>query len=186
MKRMFLLFPAWLILFILLLPILEGCGKSDDELIEDLFFKDIYSGGHRPDIFIDPDLQKYLDEYDSTLAEYGIDVDRSILYRLEYVDELKDGDKELLGICYRYRDQEGSYATVKIKRVDNPLVIRAIVFHELGHCIQSLDHSKKSGSLMYPSLTINPLYYEENWTKLVDEMVEYIKFGDKETEDDAA
>lgn len=186
---MLLLFPAWLLLFLLILPLLEGCGRAKDEL-DDYIFQEINRKVNRPDRFIDPDLQPFMDEYVRDMSDRGIDTDISNLYRLEYADVLEIEEKgevrKLLGVCYHNRDPKGYYGTIKILRGHGEEVTRAIVYHELGHCVHDLDHSDKPNTLMFPSLTTNPQFYVDNWTQLVDEMVEYIKQQRGDLEHDAA
>lgn len=157
--------------------LLVGCGKAAHDLYEDYGPLKPRSAP-RPEYLHDPDLQAFADQYLDEMAKAGVSTKYyGRLLRLEYVDAFDDKEPaNTIGLCNKYTDQDGVFTTIKIKRVEtNSFINRAIVFHEMGHCVNNLKHSDERGSIMYPELTMNTQYYVENWDSLVTGLVQYIK-----------
>jgi hypothetical protein len=53
-----------------------------------------------------------------------------------------------------------------------PWAMKALVFHEMGHCAQRLDHVDDPNSLMYPSLILTEVEYETRWEELTANLCE--------------
>ena len=63
---------------------------------------------------------------------------------------------------------------------DAPFTNRVIAYHEMGHCIFDVPHSKVEKSIMYKSVYADEDYWRENWPKKVDQLFDYIQHGDPE------
>ncbi len=110
-----------------------------------------------PEAHIDPELQPFLESYVDDAARAGapVEPDRlAELKRLEWVDEVEgagDGEELNLGQCARGNENSirasERFRTIKItrpetagihlNRAQGQLTLKAIVYHELGHCLHN-------------------------------------------------
>lgn len=132
---------------------------------------------HTPVVNINPDFQKYVDEFVSESINYGHPVQITDLIML-YTYEL---DGTTLGVC---RDYYGNNTPIILINQNTwPYKTdeyrRAIIFHELGHCVLNREEHVLTGSfrngfctatsIMWPYIINQTNMYVVNWN---DYMVE--------------
>lgn len=118
---------------------------------------------------VDPDLDRYVVEYYADAYKYGLDTG----YRDEiigiYRGPLKSGT---LGICHitsLYR-----WIEITDKKVD-PEVLRALVYHELTHCIYNMDHTRKVGIMGEYMPSLDGSWWRDRWDSLRDNLFKWIR-----------
>ena len=159
---------------------LVGCGTIQDNVLVE-HVDDRYYTQH----YWDPALVPYVDYYIQLAEHYGVRFYRlSTITRIEY-REIKDknGDKDIVGYCHTYSSKDGNvYRTITIKKGYKWTKYRlnAVMLHELGHCVNNLEHSTVENSIMYESLP-SERYLEENWDHAVEQFFDFIKNGDPVT-----
>lgn len=148
----------------LALLILVGCGSNNPVNIK------------RAETKIEPDLQGFYDEFLEYSQRFGVKVHR-ILYTMSYVDSIENTDNSLIveGQCTTAFAGGISTHSIAIRRIPRDdgipwdrIVLRTVVFHELGHCVMGLEHTAMgSGQIMDPVMQMSPKYMEDNWDELV-------------------
>jgi hypothetical protein len=127
-----------------------------------------------------PALRAILDSFISDCRDtYHADV--SLANKLEYIRYGDPATKEkpyVVGQCNMMYYEDGSLAksNIIVKEMNNPIMAKALLYHELGHCILDLDHtSEESQTLMSPNM-FSSKYYTNNWDRLVKDLChKYLK-----------
>ena len=132
---------------LLVLSLLIGCGRDNSPL-----------------------LMTYTNDFVAEAASRGVSIDLDKMLSIRYGKTSKGAD----GTCKRLK-LTGQYEITINKRILNAdnytrLHIKALVFHELGHCALGLDHSEDSSVIMYRSIIQSKQYYENNWDYLIDQL----------------
>ena len=141
------------------LSLLLGCGSlpTDSE-----FFT---AGGlFTPPIQHDRDLHPYVTDFVQDAIAHGRLVFPHTLRILKY--EILEED--FVGLCTTYFDFDGSVAHTEIRihpKITCEPLLRAIMYHELGHCLMQLDHTERG---IMKATTYSCEYYAEHWDELVD------------------
>jgi len=155
---------------ILILVFLVGCGyyeKPDD--------KDPLTNTAFPNPRIkheiDEGLRNYFDAFMKDADLYGVNTD--LVSKLRY---MKFGETEAarndrsVGICSSYGDEEDlMYTTILISDSlkTSPIQLRAVVYHELGHCVLRMEHSPQSPPTIMSPMMSSEIFYKRNWDRLV-------------------
>lgn len=154
-----------------------------------------------PAPFVDPYLESYIEAFVSDAATYGIAISGDRLSNLrivKFVDSVEqqkqaygqasDGE-ELAGACTDVvldnRTTAGIYAAGRRKSWQEiwiansitgagptpKLVLKELMYHELGHCLLGLDHAAPSPhKIMSPAVSGDAKFLESHWTRLVQEL----------------
>ena len=121
-------------------------------------------------------LKPYIDAFLHDCGEvYGADVSNINKLRSVKYDEVATEDNpNRVGVCYTWiYDHSGELAyadVVVVKPKTYELWFKALMYHELAHCILLVGHTpQEPQSMMSPVMAKNE-FYEENWDGLVEEM----------------
>lgn len=130
------------------------------------------------DHYTTPDLQVYVDSFytdcnrfpeSSLMCRIGRSFVRYVI-RWDNFDNWDDhtSDDRVIGVC---TSGIGYSRNVYIsKDITDPVILKALVYHELGHCILHRWHTKEScDSIMVPVMKESK-YYTDNWDKLTKEL----------------
>ena len=136
---------------LLVLSLLIGCGKDNSPL-----------------------LISYANEFIAEGAKRGVSVDLNKMLSLRYGKTSAGAD----GTCKRFKPT-GQYEITINKRILNAanytrLHIKALVFHELGHCALGLKHSGDNNIIMHRSITRSQRYFKDNWDYLMDQLFDNV------------
>lgn len=138
--------------FLLLLVAISGCGCMDTT-----------SGPS-----IHPELRGYVEDFLIDCDGYGADL--SDLAALRYVDFAEQMEGSDVGICWIIRSKvlQRTWATaIEVERMENETMQRALMYHELGHCILNLDHRPDT---MMAAVLLDEKTYLTNWNTLVEDL----------------
>lgn len=131
-----------------------------------LFTGDFF-GQKLPDVYIEPVLRPYVDEYIAEAAERGIDVTPHInnMSMIVFSDLL---EYPLLGIATK----DGYTVAIASFCIMDKSILKAVVFHELTHSIFNVGHS--GTGLMSPVAPVNFRQYDctDFWESTLDEIFE--------------
>lgn len=133
-----------------------------------------------PDLELDPILFQYVREFEKEAKSRGLDIS----YRLDKLRQLTwdSLERPKVGTCTSHSNSIGTMVWTRVvvsPKLTNNTYIRAVMFHELGHCVLGLDHrGGEIASIMSPSLT-NKTYYDNNWELLVDDLFCNLTYEDK-------
>jgi hypothetical protein len=83
---------------------------------------------------------------------------------IKYVedDEVLMGSKRVVGVC----TTQDQHTYIKVKRLNSPLREKALLYHELAHCLFRVGHSRGIMSAELPSA----YWLSQNWDEAVAEM----------------
>lgn len=125
-----------------------------------------------PPLQINSELWHFVELFKEDGLLRGVNIQANSIRFLEY--ESLSGTTA--GTCTPYLDGNGGifYSEIRIDEIyrlyDFPLTKKALLYHELGHCLLGLEHKEvQPPVIMNPSLLLE-IYYKANWTKLVDEL----------------
>lgn len=158
---------------LLLTALVCSCGNNSDWFHESRLTssRSTYS---LPNRNIDPLTLSTIEDFKLEAANRGIEL--SLLDKL-YIVEFNniEGDRAIVGICRTYIDTNGTlvYSRITIRpdfkdKIETYL-FKALVFHELGHCILEKDHEPDDPKVIMSPHMGSGAYYELNWTELLDE-----------------
>ena len=112
----------------------------------------------RPEGFFDPELLQMKEWYEQDAIARGFDITPKFeMIGMRFVDRFprNDGPNQTIAVC-SIQTGPGGYTTIEVSREDwdrdRPFKMRALVYHELTHCIYLLDHSTISATIMYGTL----------------------------------
>jgi hypothetical protein len=119
---------------------------------------------------VTPTLQLLVDEF---IVECGENYarDLSSLRKMESIEYGDPSTKEspfVVGMCMQWYSQ-GTFrkGNIVVKKLYDPMLNKAIMFHELGHCVLGLSHVEQSDKEIMSPFMMSSSYYEKNWTSLV-------------------
>lgn len=112
-------------------------------------------------------------EYKADLVYYDYSTTPNHL-NIMYTDEFRQLGK--VGECAitdeHLSNNQEMYATIRILRKyynsQGPYTKRALLYHELTHCIFYIGHFGKTGNIMAPDIASNEKYWENHWVEQVD------------------
>lgn len=161
-------------LTILLTGILIGCGTSEQPVMTDEKTK------KEPVTQNDPYLQQYMNHF------YGICIQTTASNRckenlkkfksINFVDSFNkdlDPNGTVAGVCWWTKYSR----RVEIKRnITQPgsMKEKALIFHELGHCLLDLGHSDPSTKMLMNPYLSDESTYVSNWTRLQKELFQLV------------
>ncbi len=151
---------------------LTACGRDDIDAFTPLEPKQPES----IEYFHDPELEPYVLDYLAFSDEQGLTYGyASFLRRVEYVDKMED---DHIGLCEYYTNGE---RTIKILRREyGELQMRALMYHELAHCVHNSDHTEKvNPHIMNPNLPWEQ-QLEADWGGMLYALADFIKAGGKD------
>lgn len=103
---------------------------------------------------------------------YGADL--SLLSKLEFIrygDPATPEAPNVVGICQMWTsDSEIIRSQIVIKEVDPAIRQKALLYHELAHCVLELDHTDQESKTLMSLTMLSNAYYEMNWDELVKDM----------------
>lgn len=106
--------------------------------------------------YIDPLVKDLVADWGEDMAAFGISTDHLIYVQSINVMEL---DERKLGLCIKM----GTSREIRIKPGLTPQVLRATLYHELGHCVLNQPHWGKYGDIMFDTLTVSEEYWVRKW-----------------------
>ena len=107
---------------------------------------------------------------------YGADVsDISKLEFIKYGDPATEEKPNRVGVCNTFSyGNRLTKSNITVRRYNEYVIQKGLVFHELGHCVLGLDHTEGDAFTIMSSsispLINNPSYFEKIWDSLVEEM----------------
>ena len=98
------------------------------------------------------------------------------LETVKVVNEIESPDKDkgtrVIGVCiWHYYDNGVAVRNIEIVKslLSDPIQLRLVVYHELGHCLLNLDHTpNNSKQIMDPISNLSDEYVTQNWNDLVN------------------
>lgn len=119
----------------------------------------------------DSRLSPLLDEYMADLSQKGILVDSGRLKGMAVVKAFSLGGHRI-GQC-EFHNSLGKVS------IDERALSWYVVYHELAHCLNHIDHVEDPDDLMSPVLGHTYEWYEQNREGLVNKLAERIKRDDR-------
>ena len=119
---------------------------------------------------VDNVLRPYVDQFMRDCAARRTDCEE----QLRWVKEIKAVDMRkmqapsgnmVIGLCYINHIYHRVHINKKILHYGSSY-IRAVVYHELGHCLYNLDHSPNQGDLMFEVIP-DIFTLSEEWPRLM-------------------
>lgn len=121
-----------------------------------------------PDLL--PDYQAFIE----TAVKQHVTLN-SRLRNVELVDSIDTNNPNgrTIGLCTVASTNDGqvAYRDVQIVKdvANDPILLRVVMFHELGHCLLSLEHTgTENKQIMDAIIDIDDAYAVENWDSLVN------------------
>ena len=118
-------------------------------------------------------IQKIVDSFVHDCGNtYGADL--SLLSKLEFIrygNPATSDAPNVAGVCRMWTNGNAIISSqILIREVKPEIRQKALLYHELAHCVLELDHTdQESKTLMSPTMLSNA-YYEMNWDELVKDM----------------
>lgn len=115
-----------------------------------------------------PELVGYIEDFAQDCRSYGADLtDFRKLHYVNFADNIA-GQKEMVGVCWTMSYPGMKVATaIEVKDLNDDMLQKALMYHELGHCILNLDH--RQGTIMSEEM-MPRFVYETSWDKLVEDL----------------
>ena len=173
------------------LLLLVGCGSAESQ-------RTLTPGQEpRPKTTVhDQQVKEYYDEFVRLCDYYNSSTCATNMPKLRYIkivdkkelmlhaEEINMGSKtEAVGLCvYYYNPKTNAIVESYVYLLDNngygenwfPEEVKALVFHELGHCLLRLDHPNPARPETDPAIMNYRMYsrdtYTNNWDSMVHEM----------------
>ncbi len=135
----------------------------------------VVSCGMEMPTYIHPDLLPYYNEYvkecnDNALCRKATRMDIGILTFRDTLPTSGQKNTMAIGVCY-YQDRE-VYIRSDIKDKLNEYTYKALVWHELGHCMHNLQHNEKTTIMSSNSRMI---YSNKSWQQAKKEFYNEFK-----------
>ena len=130
-----------------------------------------------PVVEVIPSLKEVYDEFVSDCgSKYGADLSNK--YKLEYIQyegykgELKNKyGGNTVGMClYWTSNNVITKSNITISHMDSAIKTKAVLYHELGHCVLKLAHTEQNPQTMMSPIMGTDEFYKENWDELVKDM----------------
>jgi hypothetical protein len=129
---------------------------------------------------IDPSIAFVLKEFVEDAKERGITINTRIISSAKIVDINDPFVPLAIGMCHPFiffapfelpRSSKVRISS-KLEAWKYPYTFKALVYHELAHCLLYYDHTPESDrmNLMNPTLGLDEWEYKENWNLLVDKL----------------
>ena len=111
------------------------------------------------DSHVDSEYALLLDEFINTTALHGLDLSSlSIPHHIIAVSEVPI--ETAVGLCINY----GDYWEIQIYDQLPPLTAKAVLWHELGHCVLDMHHWNTGiGDIMNAYLPLKDKYWSKIW-----------------------
>lgn len=127
---------------------------------------------------IDPEVQEFVDQFmhDCQLRRKDCYQKLSRVREIKVIEMVTFAEEEpgeTIGRCY-YGTLSSTIHLSKDAMRYADRYIKALVYHELGHCMYDLDHVERPGAVMSPYLP-PLLYLVFQWDALLDEFFEQIR-----------
>lgn len=146
-------------MYILLSVMCLGCGQ--DQYVNQRSDEPL-----QVEPYIDPTVKDLVAQWDKDMSEAGIP-HKKLMYMQSIAVTPIDPSK--LGICiYGAR-------SIEIQPGLSPQVLKAVVYHELGHCVLNQAHWGDYGDIMYPALTTSDKYWTRQWNAKLSIYIKTIK-----------
>jgi len=153
--------------------ITTSCGK--DEFFGD--WNKTFNSGSYPEVVNQEEpiavLKEILQSFEKDCKDiYNVDLSNlSKLQFIRYGDPATKEKPSTVGICNTwYEDDLLIKSNIIVKDLKSPILNKALLYHELGHCVLELDHtSQESKTIMSPTM-LNVSHYSNNWDKLVKDL----------------
>lgn len=120
---------------------------------------------------VDAELQPLLDEWVAKMHDAQVDISRlSVTHKIEYVDSVAGEfniENVRIGLCVQ--DWEHWHVYIKKTKQDN--VRRAVLWHELGHCVLDMDHAELPGEIMFAYIPDSSNYWDRVWPEAVENYI---------------
>ena len=115
----------------------------------------------------------YIDPFlDRAVNDWVLDMKKSKLnwkgsfHRFDSIVSINFPTPGILGYC----DKETKVIYISKTVIDNPFLVKMVVYHELGHCILEYDHICDRMAIMNPALNFYPReLYQSMWDRLVED-----------------
>lgn len=154
----------------------SSCGstESDNPKSKDRTYNEVHRDYYLPELNIDSRLEGFVQEFVAEADKRNANhLDVELIRTLKFA---KLGD-DIAGVCrtWRWAVGEGiSHLEIMVdeefKSLKPEWMVRALLFHEMGHCLLRLEHSEEEPRvIMHPRLQRNN-YYEKNWKWLLDDL----------------
>ena len=124
---------------------------------------------------VDAQLRPYYDQFinDASIRRTRLNTG---LETVKLVSEIaspdKDKDTRIIGVCiWHYYENGVALRNVEIVKslLSDPIQLKLVVYHELGHCLLNLDHTpNNSQQIMDPISDLSSEYASKNWNDLVN------------------
>ena len=151
-----------LVIIAAVLAFLNGCGTAGEPETVDMRTV-LRANKPSTDLYIHPDFVDTVNQF----AEDCPNADFSQIHSIRYA-AIQDAQHQFrIGTCY-FGDSIQILDTLESAPYD-PIIMRALLYHELGHCVLGLEHSDTG--MMEPYLDVEaPAYYDTHWNELVTGM----------------
>ena len=125
-------------------------------------------------------LKQILDNflYDCSIKHKANVSDVNKLEYIRYGDPATEENPTRIGVCWTWHYDNGALykSNIIVKQMNTAISMRALMYHELGHCVLGLEHTDQESKTMMSPTMHNDAYYEANWDKLVKDMCQkYLK-----------
>lgn len=163
-------------LTLLLTSVLIGCGSGEEPVMSVNKQPEDKKQKEKNDEY----LEKYLDHF------YGICIQTTAANRckenlkkvksinfVDSFDEKTDPNGMVAGVCWWSRTER----RIQIKRNMTKLGSmqeRALIFHELGHCLLDLGHSNRQTNMLMNPYLFDEQTYTSNWTRFQNELFQLV------------
>lgn len=165
------------ILTVLLTSVLIGCGSYEEPAVSTNTKK---QGDKKQKEQSDPYLEQYMKHFHglclhttaANRCKENLQKVRSINF-VDAFDEKTDPNGSVAGVCWWSRFSR----KIEIKRgIAEPGSVRekALIFHELGHCLLDLGHSDPNTKMLMNPYLFDEKTYASNWTRLQNELFQLI------------
>jgi hypothetical protein len=154
---------------LILAVLLTSCGCENTEYYNTRFDKQ----------FIGEEFQPLYDEYKVAMTEHGYDTNQALrIANIHFVDKFEDPTTLASCSIIGYMSHTIRWQITVSKedwKGSGPWTHKAVLFHELTHCVFGLDHSKIPGSIQNAYLSVREESWKNNWTHKVEELFLFIK-----------
>ena len=115
--------------------------------------------------YIDPILEKDVNLWIADAEKYNVNWKR-VFYKFDTIKTMHFPFEDVLGYCDDYSN------TIVISKtiIDDPFLLKFVVYHELGNCILDYNHICDRMAIMNPAINFYPIeLYQQMWDRLVED-----------------